>query len=185
MADLPVSSFTTLTGANLAAGDLIPVIDISGIGAAKNSKMTPPELFSGLLRLSNGFSNPHVIYVRSDGNDTTGTGSASAPYLTAQKAYDEGVVAAQPFALSLGVGVFSITVSDSPISSLLKSVMGVGALSDSVYLTELDITNTPGDVSNTNGTSGFTFSLVANDLFLVAYANGGSVNANDMTGVYT
>ena len=49
MADTAVSSFQTLTGANLASGDLIPVIDVSASGALKNSKMTPAELLAGLL----------------------------------------------------------------------------------------------------------------------------------------
>lgn len=48
MADLAVSSFAALTGANLAVGDLVPVIDISASGALKNSKMTIAELGIGL-----------------------------------------------------------------------------------------------------------------------------------------
>ena len=53
MADTQASSFTALTGANLASGDKWPVIDVSEAGAAKNKNMTTTELVAG-LNLQNG-----------------------------------------------------------------------------------------------------------------------------------
>jgi hypothetical protein len=47
-------------------------------------------------------SDPSVAYIRTDGNDTTGDGSPSAPFLTWQKAYDEGFKN-----FDLGVGTFA------------------------------------------------------------------------------
>jgi hypothetical protein len=39
MADSPVSSFGLLTGAALAAGDYLPIIDISAVGVNKNKRI--------------------------------------------------------------------------------------------------------------------------------------------------
>lgn len=54
MADTAVSSFGSLTGSNAAAGDLVPVIDVSASGAAKNKTFTMTELISGIQTLGTG-----------------------------------------------------------------------------------------------------------------------------------
>lgn len=54
MADTAVSAFGSHTGADLAAGDLFPVIDVSASGAAKNKTLTPEELITGIHTLGTG-----------------------------------------------------------------------------------------------------------------------------------
>lgn len=46
---------------------------------------------------------PRVIHVMTSGNDTTGNGSVTAPYLTAQKAFDIAYAASGSQVISLGV----------------------------------------------------------------------------------
>jgi hypothetical protein len=54
-------------------------------------------------------TDPNIAYIRSDGNDATGNGSPSAPYLTAQAAVTAGFNT-----LDLGVGSFgNITYNDN------------------------------------------------------------------------
>jgi hypothetical protein len=66
-----------------------------------------PVLPGGFVQVPAGggggspITDPNIAYIRSDGNDATGNGSPSAPYLTAQAAVDAGFTT-----LDLGVGSF-------------------------------------------------------------------------------
>lgn len=135
----------------------------------------------------NNASGPNVIYVTTAGNNATGDGSLAKPYLTAQKAYTEGVAAGNPFGLHLGVGTFSITLTSAP-SALFKFVQGEGFDLDDVEasLTRLAVNTTPSMADNTNGTNGFSCPpLGACNLRLFYVASGGSVSLDDEVGGYT
>ena len=69
MADLAISSAATLTGAGLASGDLVPILDVSAVAGSKGSRMTIAELGIG-LRTVGGF-------------DTLATQAANAVAITA------------------------------------------------------------------------------------------------------
>lgn len=137
---------------------------------------------------ANVISTPRVIYVTTAGNNTTGDGSISKPYLTAQKAYDTGVTSAVNFCIKLGVGSFNISTNGNVPSSYFKFVEGCGfEISDpSASLTILTFSATPPTVVNANGTNGPACPpLGANSLFLYYVAEGGSVETTDEVGNYT
>jgi hypothetical protein len=137
-------------------------------------------------------TNPHVIYARTDGNDTTGDGTPAKPYLTAQKAYDTGVTAAVPFVIDLGVGAFTITLT-ADWSTYAKAVRGAGfELSYANSPTTLDITAKPATQVNAPGLGAYNIgnatvsgALEASNLCIVIDASGGNVTANDASNSYT
>ena len=151
-----------------------------------DSSATARAAINAAITGLNNASGPNVIYVTTAGNDTTGDGSLAKPYLTAQKAYTEGVAAGNPFGLHLGVGSFSITLSAVP-SGLLKFVHGEGFDLDdpNASLTYLAIGADPAITTNANGTNGFACPpLGASNLRLFYSAAGGSVITNDEVGGY-
>jgi hypothetical protein len=90
---LPAPNTTTLGGVKRnagSAGQFVTGIDEDG----SLLRGTPAGGGSAI-------SNPGIAYIRSDGNDTTGDGSPSAPYLTIAKAITEGYKT-----WNLGVGTF-------------------------------------------------------------------------------
>ena len=124
MADLAISSVASLTGANLASGDLFPVLDVSASSGSKASSMTPGELFAGLL-------------IR--GNTSLGTNVASG-VLNLGTITD---TTARPLALSqtwnngslTGAGLrLSVTDTASAAASLLLDLRG-GASGSTSYFT--------------------------------------------------
>lgn len=74
---------------------------------------------------SDSITDPNVAYIRSDGNDTTGDGSPSAPYLTAQKAaVTEGFTR-----LNIGVvNAGNITWSNNTARTLYIQGVGDGSV---------------------------------------------------------
>lgn len=137
---------------------------------------------------SAGGITPRVIYVTTAGNNTTGDGSFSKPYLTAQKAYDTGVTSAVNFCIKLGVGSFSISTNGNVPSSYFKFVEGCGfEISDpEASLTILTFSATPPTATNASGTNGPVCPpLGANSLLLNYLAEGGSVETTDEVGGYT
>jgi hypothetical protein len=128
-------------------------------------------------------TNPHVYYVRSDGNDTTGDGSPSAPYLTGQKAYDTAVTAAMPSVLDFGVGTFYITLPGNWDPNVY-TVRGCGAGSQSLFATFLTVNATPATSTNSNGVDAFTIDVEALDMTFAPNSTGGALVVND-TNTYT
>lgn len=97
--------------------------------------------------LGNLLSNPNVAYLRSTGSDTTGDGSSSKPFLTAQKAYDSGFRN-----MDLGIGSFGNIVLNSTQTNYVFSFRGVGEgsvigsiygdatfVSPAIYVTDLGL----------------------------------------------
>lgn len=69
---------------------------------------------------------PQIIHVASNGNDTTGTGSLAAPFLTAQKAFDAAVALATPCCIDFGVGSFgNVSLTEAALPDL--TLRGKGA----------------------------------------------------------
>jgi hypothetical protein len=94
-----------------------------------------------------------IAYVRSGGNDTTGTiGNPSLPYLTAQAAWDDG---ARVF--DLGSGSFSFTHADSVYYQTLNVfVRGLGKERTSLAITWTGTTGTVGTDPGGTGGDGST-----------------------------
>jgi hypothetical protein len=182
----PVSVPTLLNAIRLAAS--------SGGSGGSFAELTGSPYDNAALSnalASAGGITPRVIYVTTDGNDTTGDGSFSKPYLTAQKAYDTGVTSAVNFCIKLGVGSFSISTNGNVPSIYFKFVEGCGfetlsPLSPEASLTILTFSATPPTVFNASGTNGPACPpLGANNIFLYYFAEGGSVETNDEVGNYT
>lgn len=76
----------------VAAGNAAQVLTSNGAGAAPTFQAAA----------GGAISDPGVAYVRTDGNDTTGDGSPSKPWLTMAKAITEGYTC-----FNLGVGTFA------------------------------------------------------------------------------
>ncbi|MEN3942995.1 hypothetical protein WJU23_16980 [Prosthecobacter sp. SYSU 5D2] len=64
-------------------------------------------------------SDPNVAYIRTDGNDTTGDGSPGKPFLTFQKAVDEGFQN-----LDFGAGSFGGATFAGLNSNIVLSIQG-------------------------------------------------------------
>lgn len=179
----PVSVPTLLNAIRLAASSG----GANGSFAGLTGSPYDNAALSNALALAGGIT-PRVIYVTTAGNDTTGDGSFSKPYLTAQKAYDTGVISAVNFCIKLGVGTFSISTNGNAPSTYFKFVEGCGfeILNTSSSLTTLTILANPPDTVNSGGTNGpICPPLGANNLSLYYYADGGSVQTNDEVGGYT
>jgi hypothetical protein len=135
------------------------------------------------MRKGLGFSTPRVIHVSSDGHDTLGNGTLSAPYLTAQVAYDAGIAAAVPFGLQFGYGTYNIQLSAQLSPALCLFVRGAGSngqIGGLPRFTSLTITATPvGSPTNTSGNPSNDVYLNAFDLNLTVNANGQSVTVDD------
>ena len=61
MADLPISSATTLTHSTIASGDLFPVLDISAASGSKGSKITLTELTTAVNATLLGQANIFTV----------------------------------------------------------------------------------------------------------------------------
>ena len=89
MADLPISSATTLTHSTIASGDLFPVLDISAASGSKGSKITLTELTTAvnatLLGQANIFTLGQTI--------NAGTVTVSTPILSGTQTWNAGAVA--------------------------------------------------------------------------------------------
>ena len=89
MADLPISSATTLTHSTIASGDLFPVLDISAASGSKGSKITLTELTTAvnatLLGQANTFTLGQTI--------NAGTVKVSTPILAGTQTWNDGAVA--------------------------------------------------------------------------------------------
>lgn len=120
---------------------------------------------------------PKVYHVTTLGNDTTGDGSLGAPYQTGTKAYDVGVLAATGFAISFGVGSFSIVLT-SDFSVHCKCVYGCG---DATLLT---VAGYGATAVNGDADSGHNVSMTAHGLVIAINVNGGGVTVDD-SGSYT
>jgi len=128
-------------------------------------------------------TNPHVLYVRTDGNDTTGNGTPALPYLTAQKAYDTGVAAAVAFVIDMGVGSFSVALA-ADWSSLCQSVRGAGyGLASTTSPTQLTVTATGAAGSGSDGAVGFNVTVQAINLYLAVNTTGGTADDTFTGGV--
>lgn len=79
----------------------------AGTGTAIRS-WTPQRVAQAIAALGGGGSitTPKVLHVTTAGNDTTGDGSAGAPYATAQKAFDVAFAGSGNYVIKLGVGNF-------------------------------------------------------------------------------
>lgn len=179
----PVSVPTLLNAIRLAASSG----GANGSFAGLTGSPYDNAALSNALALAGGIT-PRVIYVTTAGNDTTGDGSFSKPYLTAQKAYNTGVISAVNFCIKLGVGIFSIQTDGNAPSSYFKFVEGCGfeLSTPSSSLTVLTVIATPPTSINTNGTNGPSCPpLGASNLTLYYVAQGGSVETNDEVGNYT
>lgn len=133
------------------------------------------------LETTSTIVTPRIYWVAQQGNDTTGNGSLSSPFLSAQKAYDVGVTAGNPFAIHLGEGEFSITVLGD-FSSLCKRISGEGNThyedSGSNSLTRLAITTSPPASNNEHGSNAGNISVQFDSLYAEVLATGGNVNAD-------
>lgn len=128
-----------------------------------------------------GSVDPAVYYARSGGNDSTGDGTSGNPYLTAQKCYDVGVLAATSFVIDLGVGVlWSITLTTN-WSTHAKTIRGAGERVTSVGITWAGHT-TP--ATNGNGSNGPDVTVEVQDLVISVLVGGQNVTVND-AGTYT
>jgi hypothetical protein len=129
-------------------------------------------------------SDPHIYYVRSNGNDSTGNGTLTTPYLTGTKAYDVGVVAAVPFSIDFGVGSFSITITAN-FSTYCAAINGAGYATGSTDSpTRVFIDASGASHTNANGDDGHDVNIIINNLFLEVDAHGGNVTVDD-TNAYT
>jgi hypothetical protein len=141
---------------------LIPVIalaQVSGGGPVRLNQLAPSGATVNQIIKFDGTKwgpatpsaasiiTPNVIHLTTAGNDTTGDGTAAAPYRTAQRAFDAAIALGHPCALHFGVGVFGnlvLTNADMPAVTLIGqgadlSVIGTitGTLAADTQLTLL------------------------------------------------
>lgn len=157
--------------------------DITGTLSNQTDLQNALDAKSGII------TTPAIIYVETSGNDSTAViGRPDLPFQTAQAAYAAGVAANDPFALCLGVGEFSITLTES-VNSLLRSVRGAGGLMfNSMFeaLSKLSISGTPAAVTNSNGAAGYSIAdLYADGVWIDVNLTGGSVTDVNDAGSYT
>jgi len=137
------------------------------------------------------------IYVRTTGNDTTGSGTSGSPYATAQKAFDIALAAASGnYVIDLGVGSFGGVVLTgnwpsriavrgvSAAQSNLGNIFGTGADAtgdESCESTTAAVALSVSIVGNKSATLG-NITLVGGDdptTCGIGAANGGSVSLTD------
>lgn len=125
-------------------------------------------------------STPGIYYaITGPGNDTTGDGSLSSPYATAQKAYDVGVATGLAFGIVLGRGTYTIT-DLTGINSLMRHIQGAGlGIGWGSALTNLTISTQPADVTDNLGTAAAPISVATDDMDVNLVAIGGGVNETD------
>lgn len=119
---------------------------------------------------------PDVYHVTSAGNDSTGDGSMSSPYLTLQRAVWEGETSAAPYVVALGSGSYS---TGSPGLDFLVGLRGMG-----VALTMATISISAGDSPDggTTGGTGGSLTLELHDLTFSASCEGGNVTGGGVGG---
>lgn len=131
-------------------------------------------------------SDPLVIYVRSDGSDVTGAiGDPSKPFQNAAAAIIAGEGNAQDYALDLGVGSFSATITASTI--YLRSIIGKGhGPTSATSLTVLEIIASSAPTSNTNSDNAYGLSgeVYTSGCFIDFTAVGGTVTSSDEFGSF-
>lgn len=174
---VPVEELAPIEGPQGPAG--IPGLD-GGVGPQGPVGPAGPPTY---------ISDPHVIYVRSSGNDSTGQiGNPSLPFLTGTAAYNAGVAAAANFRLVFGTGSFIIDKKGIELSTYFKAAIGCGFFPSNPggSLTTLIIYTNPETVNNGNGTAGVSQPRVQFDNLYLNWVNsGGSVSTVDEVGNYT
>lgn len=121
------------------------------------------------------YLEPHVYYVTTNGNDSTGDGSATNPFLTLTQAYIVGVAAAHDFIINVGIGSFSLALGELGLSTYLKAINGRG---QSSYVT---ITANTNDISDLDSTDAGDIDIEVNHILLDVYSIAGSVYSSGST----
>lgn len=78
---------------------------------------------TGWIGTGSSITDPNVAYIRTDGSDTTGDGSPGKPFLTFQKAVDEGFKH-----FDFGVGNFGSANFTSQTASQVITIRGTGTV---------------------------------------------------------
>lgn len=142
------------------------------------SEITGPAGAPGSPGSGSSISNPHVIYVRSDGDDPTGEiGNPGMPFQTADAAYDAGVASAAPFSLNLGVGSFTITKPQ--LSTYFRGASGVPGSTYGTCLTVLTVNATAPTAIDDNASSSNGAALGIDHIEIYLTVDGGSVTGAD------
>lgn len=124
-------------------------------------------------------STPHVIWVQTGGDDSTGDGTMAKPYATATAGYNAGIATSTYFVLRLGVGAFNLTLS-APWSSYCVTIVGEGnALVMAGLPTYLAITATGAPATDANAGDGYGVFFTAHNCTIAVNTNGGNVTATD------
>ncbi len=180
-----ISSTSTLTNktiahsANTITGDDTAYDATSWNGStAVPTKNAVRDKIEALGGGGGAISDPRVYYVKSTGNDTTGDGSLSTPYLTGGKAYTVGVAAGQTFAIDFGVGTFSITLAAN-WNALCRTLRGPGVQTFGNLLTQLNIFGQAADTTNANTGDGKDVEVNVEGMNINVYANGGNVTVDE------
>lgn len=136
IAGMTSAGLSMITAANAAAqAALLPAaVGDSGSGGTKGLVPAPAAGDAAAVKFlkadgtwavpagGSSISDPNVGYIRSDGNDTTGTGAPGAPVLTWQKAYDLGFRV-----FDFGVGSFGgLLIPGNPGSDVYLTLRGRG-----------------------------------------------------------
>lgn len=112
------------------------------------------------------------IYIRADGDDTTGDGSAGAPYATAQKGFDVAIATASGnYVLDFGAGSFGGVVLSQDWPSRI-AVRGVGA--DQSFL---------GGVYANGVDANIDLAVTASDAHNISIVGNGQINIGNVEAV--
>jgi hypothetical protein len=119
-----------------------------------------------------------IAYVRSGGNDTTGTiGNPSLPYLTAQAAWDDGARN-----LELGGGSYTVTHYSTTPGSVYETVRVLGLGKDASSLT-IDWSGTPATEESPAGKTPYDLRLISDhSVAFTVNLSGSNAHSGDNNG---
>jgi hypothetical protein len=169
----------------------LPVAGLTTIGGVKRNAGTSGQYVSGIDSSGNlvygtpaggaTVTTPKIYYVASNGDDTTGDGKITNPYLTGTKAFAVAVVAGLPAHIHFGVGVFACEPTGDWPSTL--SVSGCGIQSTTLNITtsyNVDLTSDlslRADISAVAPEATRGPSITARHVVGTAYSRGGDGSA--------
>ena len=137
------------------------------------------DLQNALDAKSNIINVPRVIYVSTFGNDTTGNGSLSKPFLTVDHAVNQ---VTGPTRIVLAGGDYTVdanAVSLSAIEIVGQGGVGFNQASSDLAVTKLVISGVGANGTNSAGAGGAPVYLTASQIYLEINSYGGNVDADD------
>ena len=153
MANLPISSAATLTGANTATGDLFPLLDVSAAAGSQGSKITRDE-----LRIAMGLTGNGVV--ATGGYTLTIPATGTVALLGTANSFTAGqTIAPSSAATCLTLTGGTVTTSN-PLISATQTWNAVGTTFHGALI---NVTNTASPVSSSlltlqvGGSSTFEF----------------------------